>query len=182
VERRIDTAGAAHLQLVGDAPLLRPEAQAFEAMLDGWRAQQLSRNLSFATIDAGARVVRRFQEHAGTYPWQWSPGELEAWTAELRGVRRRAQSTVRSYQVALRSFLGYVCDPAYGWDGECLARFGTHSVQIFSDANRAAHVADYEGRPGRRSLTRAECQDLFDAADSATTRPTVGSAAAPGTT
>jgi hypothetical protein len=38
-------------------------------------------------------------------------------------------------------------------------------VQIFSDANRAAHVADYEGRPGRRSLTRAECQDLFDAAD-----------------
>lgn len=165
MERRTDTAGVAHLQLVGDAPRLRPEAQIFEAMLDGWRAQQLSRNLSFATIDAGARVVRRFQEHTGAYPWEWTPAQWEAWTAELRGVRRRARATVRSYQVALRSFLGYVCDPAYGWDTECLARFGTHPVQIFSAANLAVHAADYEGRPGRRALTRAECQDLFDAAD-----------------
>jgi hypothetical protein len=39
----------------------RADAPVFEAMLDGWRAQQLTRNLAFASIEAGARVVRRFQ-------------------------------------------------------------------------------------------------------------------------
>lgn len=35
--------GAAGLHLVGGLPLLRPGEQAFEAMLDGWRNQQLAR-------------------------------------------------------------------------------------------------------------------------------------------
>jgi len=132
---------------------------------DGWRAQQLSRNLSFATIDTCARVVRRFQDHAGSFPWGWTPAEMERWTGQLRATHRRARSTVRSYELAVRSFLTYACDAAYGWDRACLDRFGTHPTQICTDANLAVHSADYEGRPGRRSLTRAECQDLFDAAD-----------------
>lgn len=140
-------------------------AATFEAMLDGWRAQQLSRNLAFATIDAGARVVRRFQEHTGGYPWGWTSAEFDAWMAELRGVGRRAHGTLRGYQLAVRGFLGYVCDPAYEWDQRCLALFGAHPVQICHEANLAGHASDYEGRPGRRPLSRAECQALFDAAD-----------------
>lgn len=142
----------------------RDEAEAFEAMLDGWRAQQLSRNLAFATIDAGARVVRRFQEHTGRYPWQWAAADVEEWMAQLRR-QRRAQGTLRGYQLALRGFLGYVCDPAYGWNESCLERFGTHPVQICQQANLAGHASDVEGRPARRPLSRAECQALFDAAD-----------------
>jgi site-specific recombinase XerD len=153
------------LQLVGDEPADRAEMEVFAAMLDGWRAQQLSRNLSFATIDTGARVVRRFQDDARSFPWGWTAGDLEEWAGRLRVTDRRARSTVRSYELAVRSFLTYVCDPAYGWDRACMDRFGTHPTQICSAANLAAHAADYEGRPGRRSLTRAECQDLFDAAD-----------------
>jgi len=163
MEERI---AAARLQLVGDArrgPGV--DGQVFEAMLDGWRAQQLSRNLAFATIDAGARVVRRFQEHSGGFPWQWSPAQFESWTAELRTAQGRAPATVRGYQLSVRGFLGYVCDPAYGWDQQCLTRFGTHPVQVCGQANLAGHAADYEGRPGRRPLSRQECQALFDAAD-----------------
>jgi len=163
--RRIETAVPARLVLVGDEGLGGTQLEMFEAMLDGWRAQQLSRNLSFATIDSGARVVRRFQDDAGSFPWGWTPAELERWAGQLRVVHRRARSTVRSYELAVRSFLAYACDPAYGWDRACLDRFGTHPTQICTDANLAVHSADYEGRPGRRSLTRAECQDLFDAAD-----------------
>lgn len=154
----------AHLQVVWGAEE-SAEARAFEAMLDGWRAQQLSRNLAFATIDAGARVVRRFQEHTGRYPWQWTSAEFDAWMAELREGRRRAHGTLRGYQLAVRGFLGYVCDSAYGWDQQCLAVFGAHPVQICHEANLAGHASDYEGRPGRRALSRAECQALFDAAD-----------------
>ena len=41
MERRIEVLGAAHLELVDDVALLEPRAQVFEAMLDGWRSQQL---------------------------------------------------------------------------------------------------------------------------------------------
>jgi len=36
--------GAARLRLADGVPLLRPEEQVFNAMLDGWRNQQLARN------------------------------------------------------------------------------------------------------------------------------------------
>ena len=51
---------------------------AFEAMLDGWRDQQLSRCINETTIDGRERVVRRFRTHSGVWPWQWLPGHLEA--------------------------------------------------------------------------------------------------------
>ena len=38
-------------------------------------------------------------------------------------------------------------------------------MQICRETSAVVHVADYEGRPGRRPLSRAECQPLFDAAD-----------------
>lgn len=40
--RRVDLAGAAHLELVSGVAQLRPE----EAMLRGWRAQQAARGVA----------------------------------------------------------------------------------------------------------------------------------------
>ena len=159
-----DTPALARLHVVGGESLEGSEDQVFEALLDGWRAQQLSRNLSFATIDNGARIIRRFQDHAGSFPWGWTSAEFEAWAAQLRETKR-ALSTVRSYEISVRSFLAYACDPAYGWVQVCLENFGTHPTQICTEANLAVHASEYEGRPARRSLTRTECQALFDAAD-----------------
>ena len=36
--------------------------------------------------------------------------------ADLRGIKGRAQSTVRGYQNGLRLFCSYIADPDYGWD------------------------------------------------------------------
>jgi site-specific recombinase XerD len=157
--------GAAQLALVAGVSLLRPDAQVFEAILDGWGRQQASRNLATTTIVEAAKVVRRFQLHAGEFPWRWTPAHLEDWTADLRGIHGLAQSTIRSYQLKVRGFLRYVCDPVYGWDRECETRFGTHPVQICHDWNTAVHTAEVEAQPTRRALSRAELQALFDAAD-----------------
>src|SRR5690606_21120016 len=100
-------------------------------------------------------------------PWRWTPAHLEEWTADLRAVRHLAGSTIRSYQLQVRSFLRYVCDPVYGWDRECETRFGTHPVQICHDWNTAVHTASVDAEPRRRALSRAELQLLFDAADDA---------------
>jgi len=163
--RQLDVAGAAHLVVVSGAPLLRPDAQVFEAMLEGWANQQMARNLGVATIRARAELVRRFADHAGGFPWQWAPAHLEEWSTDLRAVRGLAQSSVRGYQTAIRLFCAYAADPVYGWDRECEARFGSHPVQICHEWNTAVHRAAVEGQPARRALTRVELQLLFDTAD-----------------
>ncbi len=160
-----DVAGAASLVLVSGAALLRPDVQLFDAMLKGWRHQQLSRNLAPATIAAGTSIVSRFQVHSAEFPWRWTPAHLEDWTTDLRSVRHVALSTVRNYQKSVRIFLRYACDPVYGWDRECEDRFGSFPVQICHDWNTAVHRAEFEARPHRRALTRAEVQLLFDSAD-----------------
>jgi integrase/recombinase XerC len=48
--RRVDLAGAAHLELVSGVVHLRPEDAMVEAMLHGWRAQQMARGLQECTI------------------------------------------------------------------------------------------------------------------------------------
>ena len=140
--------GAAGLHLVDGLPLLRPEEQVFEAMMDGWRNQQLARNLALSTIEKRAVRLRAFFAHAGTYPWEWLPQHADEWFGDLRSVRGCAHSTMRSYQDALRSFCAYVSDPVYDWPAECEQRFGTHPVQVVHEWNSAVHVQDNESRAG----------------------------------
>lgn len=89
--------GAAGLYLAGGLTLLRPEEQVFDAMLDGWRNQQLARNLAFSTIEARERQLRAFARHADCFPWQWTAQLADEWFGDLRGVRRVARSTLRGY-------------------------------------------------------------------------------------
>jgi integrase/recombinase XerC len=158
-------AGSSGLHLAAGVALLHPEDQVLEAMLAGWRDQQLARNLAFSTVESRAAVVRAFTDEMATYPWRWSAQLADEWFADLRAVRGLARSTVRTYQVAIRGFCAYLCDPAYGWTAECLERFDTHPIQVISEVNAAAHVSDYEGGPAKRAFTRIELQALFDLAD-----------------
>jgi integrase/recombinase XerC len=153
--------GSAALTLVAGATPLREAESLFEAMLAGWIRQQRSRRLGESIIGSRERTVRRFAEFTQAWPWQWGPAQVEAWIA----AGGWAHSTVRSYQGALAVFLDYVCDPRYGWVAECEQRVGVRPVQVVGEWNAAVHVADYEGRPTRRPLTRVELQAFFDAAD-----------------
>jgi hypothetical protein len=49
--------GSGRVRLVESVPVLRPDEQVLQKMLEGWRNQQLSRNLQFATIDQRLRMV-----------------------------------------------------------------------------------------------------------------------------
>jgi integrase/recombinase XerC len=144
----------------GTAPVL-PGPALFEEMLAGWRRQQRARRLSGPLVDCRERVVRRFAAFTGCWPWQWSPAQAESWLASGGW----AHSTARAYQGALALFLDYACDPRYGWVAECEQRAGAAPVQVFHEGNSPVHAAEYEGRPERRPLTRAELQAFFDAAD-----------------
>jgi len=162
---RDGTPGSAGLHLAAGVPLLHPGEQVFAAMLEGWRAQQLARNLALATAGRREAMVRAFAAHADAFPWQWGPQMLDEWLGELRGVKRLRRSTVRAYASSVSAFCRYATDPAYGWAGQCQARFGTHPVQVVHEWNTAVHVQASEADPRKRAFTLDELQALFDHAD-----------------
>ncbi|WP_237074086.1 tyrosine-type recombinase/integrase [Mycobacteroides abscessus] len=156
----VDKSGRVYV--IGSVPLLHPEVQTVDDMLDGWRNQQLCRNLAHDTIEARIATVRRFIGQTNEFPWSWSSSLVEEFFADLRGIKGRKQSTVRGYQNTLRLFCSYIADPDYGWDRVCEDRFGTHPSQVFFEWNTAAHVQDNEQAPEK---PKRELQDFFDYAD-----------------
>ena len=97
----VDKSGRVYV--VGSVPLLHPEAQTVDEMLEGWRNQQLCRNLDHDTIAGRVRLVERFIEHTNEFPWTWTPAMVEEFFSDLRSVKRRKQSTVRRYQNAAKT-------------------------------------------------------------------------------
>src|SRR6266536_2887784 len=164
---RVDLAGAAHLQLVSGVVQLHPEDAMVEAMLGGWRAQQLARGLRESTIAPRERLVRQFLAFTSEYPWQWGPAHVDEWIQSLTGERHLAASTIRNYQTELRLFSEYICDGRYGWALACEREFGpgVHPVPVCHEWNTIAHLNDYEGDPEARPFTRQELQDFLDYAD-----------------
>ncbi|MEU8835659.1 hypothetical protein [Streptomyces sp900116325] len=76
--------GSARLHSVDGLSLLRPDEQVFEAMIKGWRNQQLARNLSLGYVNDQERTVRAFTRHADVMPWHWTPQHVDEWSADLR--------------------------------------------------------------------------------------------------
>src|SRR6478735_4358812 len=150
---------------LGRVRYLNPADQVLDEMFTGWRRQQLARNLALATIDGRERLVRRFLAHSQELPWRWTVQHVDEFFGDLRAEHGARQSTVRSYENALRLFCRYLIDPAYGWDGLCERLFGTHPTQVCFEWNTARHVQDNEQSPAKRAFTRRELQDFFDRAD-----------------
>jgi len=122
--RRVDVAGAAHLELVSGVIRLRPEDAMGEAMLRGWWAQQMARGLREETIAERERLVRHFMAFTNEYPWRWTPAHVDDWSMSLTGERHLAPATIRAYQRTLRIFNEFLCDGRYGWAVACEQEFG----------------------------------------------------------
>ena len=158
--------GSARMSLVDGVRLLHPQEAVFAAMLEGWdRQQRGGRGLREDTIRSRRSVVEAFGAFTNAYPWDWTAGQVDEWMTTLVSERKLAVSTLRGYQGALRTFCDFITSPHYGWAEECETRFGTHPIQVCHEWNTLAHLADYEGRPQRRPMTREEIQQLFDYAD-----------------
>lgn len=149
----------------GVRPLRMTEA-VFDASLVGWGRQQSARHLSEGTKRRGGVLVRRFRAEVGLWPWEWTSLRVDEWLEDLASPpKRRSVATLRSYQATLRTFLDYLTDERYPWVGICEAEFGVRPVQVIDERNAIVHVVEYEGRPGRRPLTREELVMFFDHCD-----------------
>src|SRR5580704_1160447 len=94
---RDGTPGSAGLHLAAGVPLLHPDEQVFTAMLEGWRAQQLARNLALATAGRREAMVRAFAANADAFPRKWVSGMVDEWRGELHGIKGLRWSTIRTY-------------------------------------------------------------------------------------
>ena len=163
-----DLAGAARLQLVSGVVHLRPEDAMFEAMLQGWRAQQMARGIAGGddrAAGAAGAPVPGVHQRVSVAVGSAERGGVDA--VADRGVRHLAPSTIRGYQTDLRLFSEYLCDARYGWAAACERAFGSgvHPVPICHEWNTIAHLNDYEGNPEARPFTREELQRFLDYAD-----------------
>jgi integrase/recombinase XerC len=167
VEVRAGAAEAALARVLGDGVRpLRLEETLFEAALVGWRRQQAARHLRERTQQARELVVRRLREYTGRWPCEWQALDVDEWVEDLGGPpRRRAVSTLRGYQAAVRAFMDYLSDVRYPWVGICECEFGCRPVQILFEENLIRRVSDFEGDPARRPLTREELTVFFDYCD-----------------
>ena len=106
----------AHLRL--SIAVRNVEENGWRSMLDGWAAQQVARNLAGSTVEKRRSVAIRFRAFADCYPWSWSALMVDEFFLELRALKGASHSTVLGYQNALRMFLEYLTDPAYGCGGK----------------------------------------------------------------
>lgn len=84
--------------------LNEPQA-VFETMLTGGGRQQMSGQLADGTVREREQLLRRFQEFAGSFPWECTPGDVEDFTVSLASGRGRlATGTIRGYHLTLRMF------------------------------------------------------------------------------
>ena len=65
--------------------------------------------------------------------------------------------------------MDYLVDGRYPWAAICEREFGCWPVQILDESNAIGHVAEYEGDPRRRPLTREELVLFFDHLDARVT-------------
>ena len=65
----------------------------------------LAAQFAAGTVAAVDVVFARF---VSSYPWQWTPADVEEWTAELRGGR--THSTIRGYQNDVALFCDFITD------------------------------------------------------------------------
>lgn len=163
---RREPPGSARLHLVGGVPLIRPEDVVLKAMYSGFSAHLVgSRGVRRKTASTRLGTVQRFVDYTNHYPWQWTAAHLDEWMISLVSERQLARSTIRNYQIALKTFCDYIIRPEYHWARECEDRFGEHPAQICFEWNTRAHLTDYEGSADRRPMTRDEVQAFFDFAD-----------------
>lgn len=92
------------LHLADRVPPLRPDEQVFQAMLEGWRNQQLARNLARSTVEGREGTVKAFAGYVSAYPWAWTPAMVDEWLGDLRSLRDLKRTTIRSYSEAVRAF------------------------------------------------------------------------------
>lgn len=110
-------------------PSYASHERVFDAMLDGWRAQILARGLT--GIENRSRLVRRFQEFSGEFPWQLAPDEIDDFLAERRsGEKPISLTTLRSDSNAVGDVLRLPHPPSLRLDRLCERTFGDMPAQI----------------------------------------------------
>lgn len=161
------TRTAAGLVLLDGVSLLRPDEQVFTAMLDGWRAQRLARNLAFGTIDKRLNSVRAFARHADAFPWSWRSQMIDEWLADLRGARGRCRSAVRNRKDATMTVKPRASAPSWSLSAgvsPCsvawLSLFGSRCSGSGARAGRrrAEKSAAARGSWSNSAASRARCR------------------------
>ena len=135
-----------------------PDEQVFDGMLHGWRDQQLVGISARPRSRRGSRSCGDSSVSLTSVRGRGVPSNSKrsARSCAVHGVpgRRFAVTRVRFGCSASTSLIR-----AIEWTAVCERLSALTRARSVSSGTRAAHAAEYEGRPGRRALTREELQE-----------------------
>lgn len=139
-------------------------AGAFDDMLRGYGRMLLAAGRERESVGKALLDIRNLVVWSDAWPWEWTAHDVDDWSADMR-ERGLAKSTIRHRQGTVRRFCDYMTNPSYEWTERCAIEFGQVPTQVCHEWNTTRHIEEYEADPGRRELTRAELQALFDHVD-----------------
>lgn len=153
----------------GSARSLPPDEHELEAALhQGYIDQRRGAGHREHSIACSLAAIDAFRKYVGGPAWDWSPELFDSYSAILLELGNRAL-TIRGKQQAVKCYLDYACDEAYGWNDRC-ARIGVHIRQIVRRSNSRPHHRNAE-RGKRRNLTPQELTTFFRCAYAEMTAP-----------
>jgi integrase/recombinase XerD len=105
---------AGRVHLVGAVPLLHPEPQTVEEMLQAGGTSGCRGTCSSARSINEPAMCAGSSDHVNEFPWNWTPSHVEEYFGDLRSTKHFSQSTLRGQQSALRHFTSYISNSEYG--------------------------------------------------------------------
>jgi len=150
--------------------LPKQDAQLAREMVDQWRMHCIGRNYENKSVNRDQAAIVDFIRVSGHAPWMWTEEDFDRWNVHLiRDPKRSLRpSTLRTYQGAVRRFLGYLVDNVY-YQTEVRRRYNVSIRQICHEGNCVPHLVENDALHPHRAFTHGEFAKFFDALDQAIT-------------
>jgi integrase/recombinase XerC len=139
-------------------PLTAAEHELRAALRQGYIDHRLAAGHRPSSIAVSCRLIDAFGAYTGLPEWHWSADAFNRYCAELLNLGNAAL-TIRSKQLAVKGYLAFATDEAYGHNERC-AQLGVRIRQIVRRSNSLPHQRKAE-RGVRRHLTDPELTTLF---------------------
>ena len=149
-------------------PLTAGEHELEAALRQGYIDHRLAAGHRPKSIEASLQMIDTFRAFTGCAPWRWTADAFDRYCAALLNLGNRAL-TIRSKQQAVKGYLAFATDEAYGHRDRC-AQLGLRMTQIVRRSNSRPHHRNAE-RGRRRNIADAELTILFSLAYRETTNP-----------
>ncbi len=144
-----------------DLSLPADQADLLEQIIAGYWARRCgAKNYKESSVEGDLVVVSDLIHHSGKAPWFWEEADFEGWCLSLGTERDLAVASQRKYQLAIKTFLDYLCT-TQAFVNTIHTQYGIRPRQICHSGNMIPHVLDRELASPREMMSKAQLERML---------------------